>query len=195
MHWFGADPGGKNCFGIAHLCDNGEFHASCVSSADEAMHWLKSRNVSPSGLGVDCPLWWSSSGSGDRQADRWLRQIYKTSSVLTTNSLQGAVLIQGVMLAYRAQQSFGEINLTETHPKVLGRALKLDENWDNTANRFKLIGPKPLREHQRDAILSAVAAREGFSGRWTHDLAMERTQAELDPARMWFGKVHYWWPE
>jgi hypothetical protein len=88
MGWFGADPGGKNCFGIAHVSDAGSFTAELVSCADEALQWIKNRTSFPRGLGIDCPLWWSSWGSGDRRADKWLRKRYNSASVLTTNSFR-----------------------------------------------------------------------------------------------------------
>jgi hypothetical protein len=105
------------------------------------------------------------------------------------------VLIQGVMLAHRTREQFGSVNLTETHPKVLIQALRLEDDWRTTARRFELSGPEPNDDHQRDAILSAVAAREGFSRRWRRDLTIDRDTGELEPARMWFGPVNYWWPE
>jgi hypothetical protein len=58
---------------------------------------------------------------------------------------------------------------------------------------FGLKGTAPLDEHQRDALISAVAAREGDSGRW-RDLSADRDPEELDPKRLWFGQVAYWWP-
>ena len=35
--WVGADPGGKNKFGVAILHDDGTFKTFCVSCADEAL--------------------------------------------------------------------------------------------------------------------------------------------------------------
>jgi hypothetical protein len=56
-----------------------------------------------------------------------------------------------------------------------------------------LKGAAPHGEHRRDALLSAVAAREGSCERW-RDLTADRSPEELDPTRMWFGPVAYWWP-
>jgi hypothetical protein len=50
-------------------------------------------------------------------------------------------------------------------------------------------------EHERDAILSAVAAREGFEGRWSNDLALNRLQSEQDPRSYRLAPIHYFWPE
>jgi len=50
-------------------------------------------------------------------------------------------------------------------------------------------------EHERDAVLAAVAIREGMTGAWSHDLSVKRDDdTELDPKRMWFGEVSYFWP-
>lgn len=196
--WFGADPGGKNAFGIASVSSDGSTLTACVSSADEALDWISTQAARPLGLGIDCPLWWSSRGSGDRRADQWLRQRYRNlrigSSVMTTNSLQGSVLVQGVMFASIVRERFGDIPITEAHPKVLLRALGLDD-WQQAASRFGLHPTDPPGIHQRDAVLAAVAAREGFSGRWLNDLSLDRDEKEQDPRKTWFGPVHYFWPE
>jgi hypothetical protein len=68
--WFGADPGGRENFGVAALADDGEYETYCVSCADEAVHWVKELAEKPQGLGIDCPMWWSSRGSSDRRADK-----------------------------------------------------------------------------------------------------------------------------
>lgn len=196
--WFGADPGGKDAFGMASISPDGVTKSTCVSSADEALDWMGAQGGEPLGLGIDCPLWWSSRGSGDRRADQWLRRRYRGlsigSSVMTTNSLQGSVLVQGVMFAWRVREQYGEVPITEAHPKVLLRALGLT-NWQAIAVRFGLGSEEPPEIHQRDAILAAVAAREGFSGRWTNDLTLDRDAREQDPRRTWFGPLNYFWPE
>jgi len=68
--WFGADPGGKDAFAIACLNADGRTLSQCVSCADEALEWMIATGSKPLGLGIDCPLWWSSRGSGDRRADK-----------------------------------------------------------------------------------------------------------------------------
>jgi len=191
MAWYGADPGGRNCFGLARLSKDGKFETILVSSVDEAMDFIEQ----PTALGIDCPLWWSSGKGGGRRADRWLRETYVISSgtVQSVNSLRGAVLVQGVMLAMRVRALNQNVLITETHPKALLKARKL-RDWKDTAKYFGLDGREPATEHERDAILSAVAAREGAQRHWTHDLSIERDKSELDPKDIWFGPVNYWWP-
>jgi hypothetical protein len=191
LTWYGADPGGINCFGMAALEDDGSFETWLCSSVDEAL----TKIVQPAGVGIDCPLWWSSGAGGGRFADGWLRKTYGISSgtVQSANSLKGAVLIQGVMLAMTLRKSYPSVSITESHPKALLLALGL-RGWKAIRERFGLDGPEPTAEHERDALIGAVAAREGFCGRWKLDLALHLGPSEIDPKAAWFGKVQYWWP-
>jgi len=126
MDWFGASPGGsrngKPCFGVAWLRKNGSFETSSTDCAHSALRWIQKRSVGPSAMGIDCPLWWSSSKSGERQVDLLLRRKYRDhnigQSVRTSNSLPGSVLVQGMMLASEARKQWKEIKITETHPRA-----------------------------------------------------------------------------
>jgi predicted nuclease with RNAse H fold len=168
--WIGADPGGKNRFGIAVLNEDGTFHTYCVSCADDALEYISNASI---GLGIDSPLWWSSGVSGDRRADQWLRKTYKISggTVQAANSLRGAALVQGHMLIARARHLYPRLKITEAHPKAIVKALKLN-SWQIIARQFALKGSEPNTEHEQDAVLSAIAAREGFLGRWKIDLTL-----------------------
>ena len=192
--WVGADPGGKGNFGIAILTDDGQSHISCVNCADEAIAFVQGHvDRMPYGVGVDAPLWWSSGRSGDRLADQWLRTRYKlTSGVLAANSLQGAALIQGAMFVKRMREIYPGVPVTESHPKVLLKVLAHDD-WKSFADRFGLIGTPEV--HERDAIIAAISAREGFRERWLHDLSIKRLPSEQDPYSYWLAPVHYFWPE
>src|SRR5580704_4518024 len=111
MYWFGADPGGKSKFGVARLSEDGSFTCKCVWGVREALEYMTSR---PWGIGIDCPMWWSSAPSGDRRADKWLRsRKIASGTVQTTNSLKGSVLVQGMMLAAGARQRFPAVGITE----------------------------------------------------------------------------------
>src|SRR6266446_4384905 len=114
MIWFGADPGGKNNFGVAVLLDDGTYKTECVSFVEQAIDWIREHDHID-GVGIDAPLWWSSGPSGDRKADNELR---KYGPVQAPNSLRGAVLVQGVMLATRLRQLYPQISITEAHPKA-----------------------------------------------------------------------------
>ena len=199
--WFGADPGGANAFGVALLHDDATFDTHVVSCADEAVEWLIERKADISAAAIDAPLWWSSGKGGDRMADCYLRKTYKISAgtVQAMNSLRGAALVQGVMLAIRLRERLPPLSITEAHPKALLKALKIDtatsdQTWRDLVNLFGLRGDEPNTEHERDAVLAAVAAREGSADRCVRDLARDQLSSEQDPATVPWGPVHYWWP-
>jgi hypothetical protein len=204
MIWFGADPGGDNKFGVPILREDCSFDTDLRSSAEEAMDWLKEKTdwlkQEPSAAGIDAPLWWSAGQRGWRKADCKLKNQYPKAAkvVLALNSLMGACLVQGVMLAIHLRERFRSLPITEAHPKALLWALDLNDdtnNWPKLAERFGLKGDPPVTEHQRDALLAAVAAREGFLKRWPNDLATDRFPEEQDPAKIPHAPIVYWWPD
>jgi predicted nuclease with RNAse H fold len=93
------------------------------------------------------------------------------------------------MFINRLRERFPDAPVTETHPKAVAIALG---GWD----RVKASFPEVVldNEHQRDASLAAIAAREGFLGRWRKDLAFDRHASEQDPQRYWLGPINYFWP-
>ena len=201
MIWIGADPGGKGKFGIAALLEDGQVMTACADCADGAVNFLiKNIDQKPAGIGVDAPLWWSSGKSGDRQADKWLRRRYGLSGgqVQTNNSLRGAALVQAAMFVKRVREYYPTVPVTEVHPKALLKAIAAGD-WRIFANRFGLnsdVFPESkCAEHKRDALISAVAAREGFQKRWLHDLSLNRDKCEQNPHSYWLAPVHYFWPE
>jgi len=194
--WIGADPGGKGQFGIAVLTGEEPPQTALADCADEAVLFIHEHiNQAPAGVGVDAPLWWSSGQSSDRLADRWLRQRYSLSGgeVQTANSLTGAALVQAAMFILRIREVYPGVRVTESHPKALLKSV-YGNSWDVFSAHFHINGPRPI-EHTRDAIIAAVAAREAFEGRWTHDLSINRLPSEQDPNNYWLAPVHYFWPE
>ena len=187
-----ADPGGKDRFGLAFLDRSGEMSCETVSSVDEAVDRIAGKGE-PIGLGIDAPMWWSSREGGGRMADSWIRKTYsiKPGTVQTANSLRGAALVGGAMLASRVRQEFPGTRITEAHPKALLQAF----NWSaqSFSERFDLP-VSGATEHERDAAICAVWAREGFEGRWRLDLALHRDPLEQDPLRYWLAPMHYYWP-
>lgn len=193
--WIGADPGGKKKFGLAILKSDGSVTTFLVDCADEAIDAIKNYvRVQPAGVGVDAPLWWSSGRSGGRHADQWLRTKHGLSGgqVQGANSLRGADLVQGVMFVYRVRVLFPGVGVTETHPKAVLAASKA-ESWSAFSKRF-MVTAEIEGEHERDAIVSAIAAREGFEGRWLNDLSTIRYPSEQDPSKYWLAPIHYFWP-
>ncbi len=202
MAWFGADPGGVGKFGVALLRADGTFVTAVVNCASEADQYLNSLSEKIDALGIDAPLWWSSGPRGDRKADVRLRRHYRNlgASVMSLNSLRGAALVQGVMLAELVRRTRPQLPITECHPKALLKAFRLDPsdnaaNWPAIVSRFALSGPRPESDDERDALIAAVAAGEGANGRWVCDLSKRRSDFEQDPAAVPWGPVHYWWPD
>jgi predicted nuclease with RNAse H fold len=195
--WVGADPGGAGNFGVAILTKDDEPRTLCVDCADEAVAFVRTvlGGRTPAGLGVDAPLWWSAGRSGDRHADQWLRKRYGLpgGEVQAANSLRGAALVQAAMFVQRVRETFPGVPVTESHPKALLKATA-SNSWDVFSARFH-VSTTPPNDHARDAIVGAVAAREAFEGRWTHDLGDTRLPGEQNPKNYWLAPVHYYWPE
>ena len=192
--WVGADPGGENNFGLAFLDAVGKrLVCDTVSSVDEAIEQIISKGK-PLGLGIDTPMWWSSRKGAGRKADDFIRKRYNIhpGTVQTANSLKGAALVGGMLLALRIREEFPDTRITETHPKALLHALELDEK--GFIERFKILTGWS-NEHERDAMIGAVCAREGIEGRWTLDLAQQRYESEQNPSNYWLAPMHYFWPE
>ena len=127
--WVGADPGGKGAFGLAFVDASGAVRCETVSSVDEAVNTVTAMGK-PLGLGIDAPMWWSAAEGGRRRADARLRKRYGISSgtVQSGNSLRGAALIGGALLASRLREAFPSLRITESHPKALLLALESRRN-------------------------------------------------------------------
>jgi hypothetical protein len=207
---FGFDPGGSQAgFGCAMLDTvSNSCTARTVYSVDEAIEWATSFSLVPDAAGIDTLLFWQSTRSGWRGADRFLRKAYPevSQSVVPANALYGSMAVQGAVLAHRLRERWPEIKLTETHPKVLwahySRDTPYPREWGvgepETARAFKkqcgLASAEPRDEHQFDALLSAWAAAQAFDGRWAHDLSYEKAEDQTGDNISVVSKVHYYWP-
>ena len=194
--WAGADPGGIGAFGVAVVDDSGNCCCATVSSVDEALNWIGARGP-PLGIGIDSPMWWSAGKGGGRRADKRLRDAYGISSgtVQSMNSLRGAALAGGALLASLMRVKFPDVKVTESHPKALLKALSQDDADEAAIALHFGVDKAWGDDHQRDAAIAAVCAREGFQGNWPVDLADQRCRLEQDPKNYWLAPVFYWWPE
>ena len=97
------------------------------------------------------------------------------------------------MFVLRIREVYSSIGITETHPKALLKAIGKHINDFANEHGCTYIHSS---DHERDALISAIAAREGFEGRWTMDLSAEPppSESEQDPAHHWLGPIHYFWP-
>ena len=99
------------------------------------------------------------------------------------------------MLALLVRKKFPSVRITESHPKALLCALKLD--GPGFAKRFKIpqTWKNDKKYDERDAAIGAVCAREGFEGCWKTDLALDRHDSEQDLCGYWLAPMHYFWPD
>ena len=111
--------------------------------------------------GIDAPLFWGK--KGNRAIDAILRQALKRSNFPTpggtvqeVNSLRGACLVQGVLLAKYLRETWNP-PITETHPKALQHLLRHSGQPEMT-ELARLTEGLEDREHERDATLSAIGA-------------------------------------
>ena len=146
-------------------------------------------------MGIDAPMWWSASPGGGRKADDRLRTRYgiPSGTVQSANSLRGAAPRRWRATRFPSQAAVPR----HTHhgvasPRPCVRACRLDEAV--FADRFG-IQMIWQNEHERDAAIGAVCAREGFEGRWQTDLAEQRDGPEQDPRSYWLAPMCYFWPE
>jgi putative cofactor-binding repeat protein len=203
--YLGFDPGGDHKFGVA-VIEGNCVRTSTVSSVDEAMKWAAGACEArqPIAAGIDTLLHWATSEGGTRPCDSQLRIRYPAvkNSVMSPNSLYGAMAIGGMALALRLRQRWPELVLNETHPKVLLHELgkpydaKRSETVETVIDWFVSQGHYTgsiKGEHELDAALSAWATKKGVaetsSERWVDIIGNGGNL--LFPA----GKVRYLWPE
>jgi hypothetical protein len=190
----GFDPGGFGAFGWAVLTSSQDglclVNGGICSSARDAIVCAKEVVAEPpTAIGVDAPLFWSQ--AGDRRADAHIRARVcraggRSGTVGHVNSLFGACLVGGVVVAKLARELWPAAQITESHPKAL---IRLSSEARTFANDPGLQGPG---HHVRDAALGAYAA---------HALATNaagwRDLVAIEPEPLFpFGeRVAYWFPE
>ncbi len=159
----GFDPGGAGNFGWS-ICKiaGGQLGIIETGVASDALEAIKKvsaalpSNVRVLAAGIDAPMFWSR--AGNRTVDGIIREELSgrgcpTKSVLEVNSLWGAVLVQGILLASYLHQEFNAVPITEAHPKVL-LCLLDDSESAQLAPLIRGIS----NEHKRDAVTAAYAA-------------------------------------
>jgi len=204
--FLGYDPGGNGAHGVAAVTGN-DVACATVETAQEAISWLdqQCRGQEPAAIGLDTLTLWSTGRSGWRPADRALRQAYPEAaeSVTAPNSLYGSMCINGCAVGRSLRERCSDVQITETHPKVLYYQLTGDRynfGTNSAAMVQQLTGwlqaqvPGALSEHAWDALISAYAARQWHNRIWTTDLhQLPPDQAE---SLVWpLGNTAYAWPE
>ena len=99
-------------------------------------------------------------------------------------------------MAIRTRSRWPNIQLNETHPKVLyyalaGRRYEFGpEMIDWLGDQFRPpLSVKVDNDHEWDALISCLATYNGLVGDWKHDL-MTDAEGLLHPA----GDMTYFWP-
>ncbi len=207
----GFDPGGTDGFGWCVLQDAPDapvtvHSAGVADNAAAACAEVLSRVPKDSivrSAGIDAPMFWSP--AGDRQADRTVRASVKAKgapspggTVQAVNSLRGACLTQGIMLAGLLRKSWPHLPITEAHPKAYlwttGIAGIGRPTGAITLASLKEFAPNAAlsaSEHVRDAAIAAFA-----SWAMTHkvkgwrDLFLE----EVNPYVPIPEPIAYWYP-
>ena len=203
MIFLGFDPGGVSGVSVLRLPAHGPATAvvDSVCSVDDAVDWAvrQCRDETPRAAGIDTLLCWSTERSGWRPMDVMLRNAFPDvqASVLSSNSAFGAVSVQGMAIAFDSR-SDGRMCSSTRHTPILYHAMTSkkytrDDIPTMTAWLQRQFRPRlecVIRdEHQWDALISAWATWQGFSGKWIADLV-----ADLGGTRLLLpiGQVSYY---
>ena len=202
----GYDPGGNGRHGLALLTvRDGETRSLDVSTHATTEAVLGAvEGETFLGVGVDTLTCWGTGRSGWRPADRWLRRAYPAAarSVASPNSLFGSRGLSGMAVLLALRDRDPAVPVTETHPKVLYRAL-WGRHHDYAAEARPMdadlgaglgLDVRTGTDHEWDAALSALAALRALRGEWTHDLhrlPLEDGERLVEPC----GPTRYAWPD
>ncbi len=204
----GFDPGGANRFGWS-VCSAGADHlqqplkTGLADDAWDALIRVKKafrdfdlpENPQVLAAGIDAPLFWGR--RRNRRVDDVLRQALKKNkfptpggTVQQVNSLRGACLVQGVLLAKYLREWDPQLPFTEAHPKALQHLL-LHSGQPEMTTLARLTEGLEDREHQRDATLSAIAAWAMYKELRGWENLYDR---ECCPVQPFDTPVAYWMP-
>lgn len=200
----GFDPGGKGNFGWSVCLTAGgkllpPLNTGLASDAPEAIREVQDamKSFAYPGLevlaaGIDAPMFWTK--DGNRKVDDVIRAELKAKgfppnkiggTVQQVNSLQGACVAQGLLLADQLHGMY-RLQITEAHPTAsfyLLEQLKQDGEIKEMT--------EGLTDHQFDATISAYAAwamLKRFPG-WR-----DIYQDEPAPVQPFGTPVSYWLP-
>jgi hypothetical protein len=183
--FIGLDPGGSGCFGwaVVGFAPRLPLPVLATGLADDARSAVNQacQALPPreevAAAAIDAPLVWSR--EGPRASDLVVRAAIRRAgaanahgTVQSPNSLRGACLVQGVLAALELRDRFPALQITESHPKAL--------RWLLPDARDISAGS----EHERDAVLGALAAWAMWSKRpgWCDLFAEESAPLWLVPA-------------
>jgi predicted nuclease with RNAse H fold len=202
----GYDPGGNSSHGVAVAKFNDgtliNIEIQTLSTAESVIEYAETIQDLKI-IGVDTLTLWSTGKSGWRPADRWLKLKYKeiTHSISSANSLFSSMSLNGMSVLVSLRAKFPELEITETHPKVLFYELSKTK-YDYVTNSKamdELLGEllnSPIatkNDHEWDAIISVYAAFMAQTGHWTNNLHSLPTDSNERLIRV-CSESSYWWP-
>ncbi len=194
--FLGFAPGGLLAFGWCALitADDGQdidIKFGTCSSAEEALACAAPvTRGQPAAIGVNAPMYWST--DADRKADQIVRGMVlskggPSSTVSGINSLRGASLVQGIIVAGLSQERWPDVAITEAHPEAL---LQICPDAEDFLSEIKL-NFNVKNDHERNATLGAYTAWAYHQRRtgWQDLRAMETNIFDVlpdSPPRYWF---------
>lgn len=203
----GFDPGGLEAFGWCVVEDAEELplrflEGGIAQGARDAFEAVVEHS-DVLAAGIDSPLFWTTSG---RRVDSVLRDELKTrapsaaGTVQAVNSLRGACLVQGVLLAMLLRERWPGLRISESHPKAY-LWLKGDASRDCHPRSVRLASldsvssiPPDIQpdDHVRDSAIAALSAWAMIHEppRW-RDLFLQ----EENPYMPIGPPLGYWMPE
>jgi len=208
--YLGFDPGGQKNFGWAVCSSMGSsLEVIATGVADHARGAVDAAIASMPekaeaiGAGIDAPLFWVEDGK--RSIDKAIRNAIKRlgapfpqGTVQQVNSLRGACLVQGVVVAKLLREHFHDIGITESHPKALLYLLGITDQHRSPADvtigdlsSYVIAREKQVTSHERDAVLGSVSS-------WAQHKQLEGWKdlyrEEKDPISPFGYKPSYWMP-
>ena len=204
----GFDPGGKNSFGwcvaeidpkhvirVIEIERDGDKAAGVASNADDALckasRVIKAHGGKLLAAGIDAPLTWARDG-GQRKADKYISDNFKKGSAQAVNSLWGACIVQGFLLAKALEKQYPKCLITEANPKPLWEYLKQTRGTEYTKKLCDGCWEEGEPDHTRDAIFAAWAAAAAKAQTGGCDLYKLKDEVKV---YRFLDNAVYWWPE
>jgi predicted nuclease with RNAse H fold len=160
QYFVGFDPGGKSAFGwaVLEVLDENLRYLSSGTCSDARSAFNSVTlpgGATPSAVGIDSPLYWEA--GEERRADKDIRKALRTagkptSTVIHVNSLRGACLVQGALVANFAAEAWPDTRITEAHPKALVHL------WPETTAFITSLPSHVINEHEIDSAVAAYSA-------------------------------------
>ena len=142
--------------------------------------------------GIDAPLFWTKTAI--REVDAFIKQKSDIRPQ-PINSLYGAAIAQGPLLAKHLRGVWGDLKITESYPRALEHLLGQGGHPKELRMVQRLtdgLNANPGQNHERDATLCAVAAWAAIHPQL--DNWQDLYRREPEPITLFDIPVSYWMP-